>query len=876
MKKILKSFILALVTLALAFSLFACKTKEECKNHKDTNGDGLCEECGEKAEKQKDDKETEDDDEKATLSLIADGEVNFRIVKGADINSGTRLAIDDLVRTFKKMDIILEVVEDKESTIKDDDIIEVLVGTVESRGEKYKYDRYSLGLDGYVVKQLDDKIIIHGGQDSTLESAFIFFVEDILEIDSDTEEVTDVVMKDKDAVEEIQDDYDITSISIGGVDLKGYTIAFDTTDKNFAPFASELQSKLYSLAGYWLPKVTLDKATDKSIVLAMRPKDSTPEDSFRIYVKGETLFIESEYSNCVKEETALFLAKNIVNKTGDINFTGSIVKKDYSTVRYEDFKAKGDGRTNDFAAIKAAHDYANEGGQIVLGKATATYYISATGGESITIKTPTDWQGAKFIIDDTNLHETTAFKEITTSIMVVKPDTPMRKATETQLTRALADGMPGRSTTKIDLGINEPAMLNIVNNTHKVYVRYGGNQNTGSHQHEVVVVDAEGNIKEGTELFLDYENVSSIEIYSVSEDPIEIKNATFTTKASRVSTTEVIGGETVTYREYFKRNISVERSNTTVLNVTHLVEGEFTVEEQAQGLTGANYSGFFSAANASDVTFKDCHMTGRRYYKISGTYGFSATLVNNIKLDNCQQTNFYKKDGVTIATAGSEYWGLGGTNFCKNMIYDGCLATRFDAHAGLYRGQIINSHVGMVNLIGGGDFLIENSTIQDNEFISLRTDYGATWNGTITIKDSTLKNTFTDGRIVNMIWTNHDFGYVCHFPNLILDNVKHSNSNAFDLIVSTDTSDPNQDTLSSWGDYIHIAGEPRDEYAKEELFDVTNTTNINPLAPPEFIIVKNCDEGILFRMINVKFFEKTTIRGFDSYPDYDPNEVLPF
>ena len=69
-------------------------------------------------------------------------------------------------------------------------------------------------------------------------------------------------------------------------------------------------------------------------------------------------------------------------------------------VYYSDFGAKGDGVTNDFYAMKAAHAYANEIGAKVLGDKDACYYIGKTGGEMIIVKTDTDFQGASITIDD--------------------------------------------------------------------------------------------------------------------------------------------------------------------------------------------------------------------------------------------------------------------------------------------------------------------------------------------------------------------------------------------------------------------------------------------------------------------------------------------
>ena len=49
--------------------------------------------------------------------------------------------------------------------------------------------------------------------------------------------------------------------------------------------------------------------------------------------------------------------------------------------RYSDFGAVGDGVANDFAAIKATHDYANEHGLPVEGQPGKTYRLGDNGAE---------------------------------------------------------------------------------------------------------------------------------------------------------------------------------------------------------------------------------------------------------------------------------------------------------------------------------------------------------------------------------------------------------------------------------------------------------------------------------------------------------------
>ena len=73
-------------------------------------------------------------------------------------------------------------------------------------------------------------------------------------------------------------------------------------------------------------------------------------------------------------------------------------------VEYEQFGAKGDGKTDDRAAIIAAHEAANRLGASVRAKDGATYYVASDVGTAV-VKTDVDFGTAKFVIDDTKVEK---------------------------------------------------------------------------------------------------------------------------------------------------------------------------------------------------------------------------------------------------------------------------------------------------------------------------------------------------------------------------------------------------------------------------------------------------------------------------------------
>lgn len=89
--------------------------------------------------------------------------------------------------------------------------------------------------------------------------------------------------------------------------------------------------------------------------------------------------------------------------------------KERGWVRYSDFGAKGDGKTDDIDAIAATHAFANQQNLLVKADDGATYYIGGKERTAI-IRTDTEFGTAHFIIDDTEVRNRNASVFMVSSI----------------------------------------------------------------------------------------------------------------------------------------------------------------------------------------------------------------------------------------------------------------------------------------------------------------------------------------------------------------------------------------------------------------------------------------------------------------------------
>jgi hypothetical protein len=422
-------------------------------------------------------------------------------------------------------------------------------------------------------------------------------------------------------------------------------------------------------------------------------------------------------------------------------------------ILYSQFGAVGDGVADDFDAIVKAHAAANKAGLKVRADADATYYIGGAENTAL-IQTDTDWGDAKFVIDDTKLEN---YRRHIFSISSKHPSTRITTVKALQ-----------KNQEQLDLSLPQDSFITVTDNTTKRFIRLGVNQNNGSSQTDVFVVDKNGRVHEKTPIIWDFDNISSMTAIPINTETLTVRGGHFTTIANQAESRYT----------YYARGISVTRSNVLIDGVRHAITGELD--------HGAPYGGFFVVSNCADVTVQNCTLSGHKVYRTigsagepvsMGSYDISVNSAVNVTFKNCKQFNDIHDVGL---------WGIFGSNFSKNLTFDTVEFSRFDAHQGVTNATIKNSVLGQqgINLIGHGVFLIENSKVCGGNFINLRSDYGSTFNGEIIIRnceyfpqngkqsDAVLLSGNNSGQ--------HDFGYPCYMPRKI----------TIDGLVINDTNPP--------------------------------------------------------------------------------------
>ena len=828
----------------------AIMEKQPCDECVDEDEDGECDVCGEEIESDVCEECVDEDEDGECdicgsdvtpdvqeLVLIENNKANFNIVYQSGLPGSAIGEIDRLINQLKQLGVQIndKVKDDNAQKIQD---CEVFIGSISTRGEEYTRDMHIYGAKGYAIELMGNKLSIIAGDTAKLPDVIAMFKTDILGISSSTKRLGTVKVTSDQNVIEIQDDYRTKQITLCGEDIRDYTIAADKEKQKEYSAARDLQDFLYTKTGYWLEIVPHEEA-DKSITVKLADKTGGPGYD-ATFEEGKMSFV-CEYSTVLSDKiTAFFnlkISKGQQTGVAEISEKDNIVAENVRDVFYEDFGANGNDKLDDSDAIRKCHNFANEGGHVVCAKPGATYYINEIS-ETITVKTNVNWSTAKFIIDDRKILPSSPNRSVWIFTLPSAGTFAPSGLNDWKNTVNQSGGLDAATFNKIPLEFGQNALVKFTNANHKNYIRYGVNQNEGSYQTEVVLVDKDGNVDPTTPLMFDYEQITGISVYYVDVEPITIEGGIFITYPFITDTPQA-------YQAY-ARGIQCSRSNVTFKGVKHRLENEGEYDQRNHNNTkdyGCPYSGFYATNLCNNVRYENCIASAHITYTGSngagmGTYDISPANATNVVYKGCYQEedNFFEKSN-------QPRWGVMGSGGCKNVTFEDSKLTRFDAHNGVHNVFLIRSELKMIRIDGTGTFYMEDCVMHSNTFVGLREDYGGFWEGNIIVKDTTI---YTDKATTNLLtntWYNHNFGYPASFPtNIIIDGLeiyKDTQKTPYTGNVNLFDSGLLNGATNSVPEYFKLGSETYED-GSEVL-----VANKNRIPSPERIIIKNCNVDIV-------------------------------
>ena len=724
---------------------------------------------------------------KNLLVLIENGKANFRVVSTTSSGGSGKMAADRFVEMIRDLGIEIEdAVLDHESDKVSD--CEIIIGSEASgRGDECNITTQYLGQEGEVIRRVGNRIIIAASTTNKTIALFDKFVSEYLEINENTEKIDYLEIDEMYNYENITK-YIITSVTINSNSLADYELVLNIYPHMQGYITSSLddfRDDIYNMSGYWLNIVSSSSMVNGGKYFIIRYVDDAGEDGFRAYVDGDNFVVECAYKNKFNEAFGEFANKNFLMKVGDITFESDFeYTKTVSKVYYDEFGAVGDGVTCDFDAIYNAHVFANNSGQKVYGKTGATYFISPEKFlRSIPVRTDVDFCGATFIVDDQgeyaySLRQRTLFS-------VDRENSERRLSTNDVIRLSGADKIEVPvGTTSIDWLIPElkgKSLVQLINSDHKDYVRHGSNQSNGSNRTEMLVIDVDGKLADDTQVVNHFENVTNVYIYRIDDEAITIENGNFYNICCKVVKSTFYdmpiknedgtsGTVRTTYANKYhayKRGFGIYRANVTLKNITHEMLDEPTIgtypadcgyiPDSKHANYGSRhesypYYGFIFVEKSYNLNVLDTQLDGHTvYYEDKpATVSTGGTIPNPVPMGSYDyvleySSNITFKNVVQKCETGlgdSRYWGIMSSNGSRNLTFEDCQINRFDAHKGFWNATLKNTTIGhSFNVVGGGTLIADGVTkITGSNFIYLRSDYGATFNGDMILKNCIFEN----------------------------------------------------------------------------------------------------------------------------------------
>ena len=489
------------------------------------------------------------------------------------------------------------------------------------------------------------------------------------------------------------------------------------------------------------------------------------------------------------------------------------IMNDTIRISYDLFDIKGDGITNDYNGIKQAHDFVNDiylktGEKITIYADNSKSYYISVAIEPIDIITNVDFQNAHFILDDYIDLNNDDKNDTDTELPLFNITNPFYVQTKKnsnpinyiEIKSNLNSVSISTDTNNLiqikNILLNNSTYINnsyikevfdnsrywgiSVTNSNKQYIRIGNTtSDNGYDQTDLIIIDStNGNVV--SKIDWNYNDIRSIKIFPIPNEKTIIKNGYFLTRTNnRVF-------ETSQTNKYSNRNIYINYTgNVELTGINHDIDEEthsYTSQYQSQA-KGNLYFGFIKTFQTAFIKINNTNLTSRTYVN-GGTYDLTINSSVNVFIDNL---NYYcdsiesNEDCYNDNILDNSKWGIMNSNNSKSVFITNSVMNRIDAHRGITDLYVNNVTLGVkgLTITGQGKLYVGSSTVDyANTFLTLRNDYGSTFDGDIVLED----NTYIVGEnnypyiIYSDNLQNHDFGYTTYFPNLYIDGLTIDNS----------------------------------------------------------------------------------------------------
>ena len=239
MKSTILKLLLLVLAMAMVFSVASCG--------KDS-GDGTTDNGAGNTDTAPPSGDSGGDTDSENLVLIKDSKALFSLVLATGTDGSTRKAVETFISDLKDIGVeIDQYINDSDASAVTD--CEIIVGTgVRNRDAKYVLNARDYGDDGYIIKVVDNKLLIGGGTAAQTKTAFEYFIKNVIKLSSKTKDMESFeVERNYEKLKETK--YLIDSVEIGGTDLSNYVFVSNVENKSYTN-VKEFRETLYAATGY--------------------------------------------------------------------------------------------------------------------------------------------------------------------------------------------------------------------------------------------------------------------------------------------------------------------------------------------------------------------------------------------------------------------------------------------------------------------------------------------------------------------------------------------------------------------------------------------------------------------------------------------------